>query len=57
MLDVRDGYTVADVAAACSAWGPAGRRLYLGIEAIDASVYVAAYRGLGVVVINRWGGP
>lgn len=53
LLDVRGGYSPADVAATMAAWGPKGRTLYLLVEAIDATIYFTAYRGLFLILFNR----
>ncbi|KAL4452047.1 hypothetical protein ABPG75_007709 [Micractinium tetrahymenae] len=53
LLDVRGGYSPADVAATMAAWGPRGRALYLLVEAVDVVVYFTAYRGLMLVLTNR----
>ena len=39
ILDLRNGYTPAEVTQTLTAWGPVGQRLYLLIEAIDATLY------------------
>ncbi|KAL4437550.1 hypothetical protein ABPG77_003531 [Micractinium sp. CCAP 211/92] len=53
LLDVRGGYSPADVAATMAAWRPKGRTLYLLVEAIDATIYFTAYRGLFLILFNR----
>ena len=54
LLDLRGGYTPAEVAATLAAWGQQGRLLYLAVELIDVTVYCSAYRGVLLVLGNRW---
>lgn len=53
LLDIRSGYSPAEVAATMAAWGPRGRALYLLVEAVDVVFYCTAYRGLLLVLSNR----
>jgi hypothetical protein len=52
IFDVRNGYTPDEVFATLNTWGSQGRFLYLIIEFIDCAVYILAYRGVFLVLLN-----
>ena len=52
-LDLRFGYTPEEAWTVLERWGPHGRQLYLGVEAIDCLLYHTGYRAAGLVMINR----
>jgi hypothetical protein len=53
IFDVRNGYTPEEVFATLRAWGFQGKFLYVVIELIDCAVYILAYRGVFLVLLNR----